>query len=61
VNNDKRIAKQLLNYQGFDVDEERIHIPSTKKRRMEVNEIQSRRQGEVCEGLCVRDRRNYTC
>jgi hypothetical protein len=44
VNNDKRIAKQLLNEQGFDVDEERIHIPS-KKRRVEVNEIQSRRQG----------------
>jgi hypothetical protein len=34
VNNDKRIAKQLLNEQGFDVDEERIHIPS-KKRRIE--------------------------
>jgi hypothetical protein len=50
VNNDKRIAKQLLNEQGFDVDEERIHIPS-KKRRVEVNEIQSRRQGEVCKGL----------
>jgi hypothetical protein len=60
VNNDKRIAKQLLNEQGFDVDEERIHIPS-KKRRVEVNEIQSRRQGEVCEGLCVRNRRSYTC
>jgi hypothetical protein len=45
VNNDKRIAKQLLNEQGFDVDEDRIHIPSTKKRRVEVNEIQSRRQG----------------
>jgi hypothetical protein len=32
VNNDKRIAKQLLNEQGFDVDEERIHIPSKKRR-----------------------------
>jgi hypothetical protein len=45
VNNDKRIAKKLLNEQGFDVDEDRIHIPSTKKRRVEVHEIQSRRQG----------------
>ena len=35
MGNDKRIAKQLLNEQGFDVDEDRIHIPSTKKRRSE--------------------------
>jgi hypothetical protein len=45
VGNDKRLAKQLLNEQGFDVDEERIHIPSTEKRRVEVHEIQNRRQG----------------
>lgn len=45
MGNDKRLAKQLLNEQGFDVDEERIHIPSAKKRRVEVYEIQSRRQG----------------
>jgi hypothetical protein len=35
MDTDKRIARQLLNEQGFDVDEERIHIPSTKKRRVE--------------------------
>ena len=45
MGNDKRLAKQLLNEQGFDVDEERIHIPSTEKRRVEVHEIQNRRQG----------------
>ena len=52
MNNDKRIAKQLLNEQGFDVDEDRIHIPSTKKRRVEVNEIQSRRYGESQKRPC---------
>jgi len=38
VNNDKRIAKQLLDEQGFDVDEERIHIPSKKRRDCLVTE-----------------------
>jgi hypothetical protein len=30
MDTDKRIARQLLNEQGFDVDEERIYIPSKR-------------------------------